>query len=47
LDSQREQAIGQSSLANNDDSVRGYGRNYYSAGVVIYPNMKMDELWDP
>src|SRR5712672_1268955 len=46
--SQREQAIGQTvALPTTMTVFAAMGVIITSAAVVIYPNMKMDELWDP
>src|SRR5258705_5813157 len=46
--SQREQAIGQVvALPTTMTLFAAMGVMITSAAVVIYPNMKMDELWDP
>ncbi len=46
--SQREQAIGQIvALPTTMTIFAAMGVIITSAAVVIYPNMKMDELWDP
>jgi NCS1 family nucleobase:cation symporter-1 len=46
--SQREQAVGQSvALPTTMTIFAAMGVIITSAAVVIYPNMKMNELWDP
>src|SRR5258708_18396087 len=46
--SQREQAIGQVvALPTTMTLFAAMGVMITSTAVVIYPNMKMDELWDP